>query len=168
MTRNKFGLNVIPASIKFTQCQTVQRNALKNSPNEAIKDLWKLTNNHTNVQYDMYNSTKEVLKDFRSRQENKLQSQLVCQGSFFSHATNFSLSQFNSLWSSAQSKLPKNIFNFTVRYINNCLPTQKNLAKWGIISSPDCSSACVLKPSCMLWPAANLILNVLLGDMTLS
>ena len=139
LTRNKFGLNVIPASIKFTQCQTVQRNALKNSPNEAIKDLWKLTNNHTNVQYDMYNSTKEVLKDFRSRQENKLQSQLVCQGSFFSHATNFSLSQFNSLWSSAQSKLPKNIFNFTIRYTNNCLPTRKNLAKWGIISSPDCS-----------------------------
>ena len=54
LTRNKFGLNVIPPSIKFTQCQTVQRNALKNSPNEVIKDLWKLTNNHTNVQYDMY------------------------------------------------------------------------------------------------------------------
>ena len=139
LTRNKFGLNVMPASVKFTQCQTVQRNALKNSPNEAIKDLWKLTNNHINVQYDMYNSTKEVLKDFRSRQENKLQSQLVCQGLFFSHATNFSLSQFNSLWSSAQSKLPKNIFNFTIRYINNCLPTRKNLTKWGIISSPDCS-----------------------------
>ena len=78
LTRNKFGLNIIPASIKFTQCQTVQRNAFKTSPNEAIKEHWKLTNNHTNVQYDIYKSTKEVLKDFRSRQENKLQSQLVC------------------------------------------------------------------------------------------
>ena len=112
---------------------------VKTSPNEAIKDLWKLTNSHTNVQYDVYNSTKEVLKDVRSRHENKLQSQLVCQGSFFSHATNFSLAQFNSLWSSAQSKLPKNIFNFTIRYMNNCLPTRKNLTKWGIISCPDCS-----------------------------
>ena len=107
LTRNKFGLNIIPASIKFKQCQTVQRNALKNSPNDAIKKLWKLTNNHTNIHYDTYNSTKEVLKEFRSSQENKLQSQLICQGSFFSHATKFSLSQFNTLWSAAQSKLPK-------------------------------------------------------------
>ena len=33
----------------------------------------------------------------------------------------------------------KNIFNFTVRYINNTLPTQSNLSKWGISSSSDCS-----------------------------
>ena len=39
----------------------------------------------------------------------------------------------------AQSKLPKNIFNFTIRYINNTLPTLKNLAKWGISSSQECS-----------------------------
>ena len=115
--------------MKFTQCQTVQRNALKTSPNEAIKELWKLTNNHANVQYDIYKSTKEVLKDFRSRQENKLQSQLVCQRSFFSHATKFSVPHFNTLWSAAQSKLPKNIFNFTIRYMNNCLPTRKKLTK---------------------------------------
>ena len=44
-TRNKFGLNIILASMKFTQWQTVQRNALETSPNEAIKELWKLTNN---------------------------------------------------------------------------------------------------------------------------
>ena len=33
--------------------------------------------------------------------------------------------------------MPKNIFNFTVRYINNTLPTQSNLTKWGISSSSD-------------------------------
>ena len=38
-----------------------------------------------------------------------------------------------------QSKLPKNIFNFTIRFINNSLPTRKNLHKWRIISSPECS-----------------------------
>ena len=31
----------------------------------------------------------------------------------------------------------KNIFIFTVRYINNTLPIQSNLAKWGISSSSD-------------------------------
>ncbi|CAB4034966.1 Retrovirus-related Pol poly from type-1 retrotransposable element R2 [Paramuricea clavata] len=37
------------------------------------------------------------------------------------------------------SKLPKNIFNFTIRYINNTLPTRKNLSKWGLSSTSDCS-----------------------------
>ena len=55
------------------------------------------------------------------------------------HATKFSLSQFNTLWSAVQSKLPKNIFNFTIRYINNTLPTRKNLVKWNLVSSLECS-----------------------------
>ena len=52
---------------------------------------------------------------------------------------NNSTSTFNSLWSSVQSKLPKNIFNFTIRYINNTLPTRKNLQKWGISPTSECS-----------------------------
>ena len=52
---------------------------------------------------------------------------------------NNSLPQFNKVWSLAQCKLPKNIYNFTIRYINNTLPTRKNLVKWGISSSSDCS-----------------------------
>ena len=35
----------------------------------------------------------------------------------------------NSIWSEAQSHLPKNIYNFTIRYINNSLPTCKNMAR---------------------------------------
>ncbi len=45
----------------------------------------------------------------------------------------------NTIWPTCKSKLPKNIFNFTIRYINNSLPTRKNLNKWGISSSPECS-----------------------------
>ncbi|CAB4032436.1 Hypothetical predicted protein [Paramuricea clavata] len=30
-------------------------------------------------------------------------------------------------------------FNFTIRYINNTLPTRKNLLKWGLSSTSDCS-----------------------------
>ena len=123
-TRDKFGQNIYPPSVKFTQCQTVLRTALKSSPNESINELWKSTNNHTNIQYDVYQSTKQVLKDFRSTHEDKLQNQLTCQGSFFSNVTKFSLSQLNKAWYTAQSKLPKNIYNFTIRYINNSLPTR--------------------------------------------
>ncbi len=139
LTSNKFGLNIIPTSIKFTQCQTVLRNALKTSPNDSIKELWKSTNNYTNIQYDSYQSTKEVLKNFHSAQEDKLMDRLTCQGSFFSNISKFSLSNLNRIWSISQSKLPKNIFNFTVRYINNTLPTRTNLNRWGISSSSDCS-----------------------------
>ena len=139
LTCSKFGQSIYPPSVKFIQCQTVLRQALKLSPNESINELWKSTNTHTNIQYDVYNSTKEVLKDFRSEHEEKLQNQLTCQGSFFSSVTKFSLSKLNKMWSTAQSKLPKNIFNFTIRYINNSLPTGKNLNRWGISSSPGCT-----------------------------
>ncbi|CAB3990441.1 Hypothetical predicted protein [Paramuricea clavata] len=82
LTSNKFGLNIYPPSIKFAQCQTVACNALKTSPNHSIKDLWKATTESKNTQYDVYTSTKEVLKTFTSGQEDKLQNHLILQGSY--------------------------------------------------------------------------------------
>ena len=78
-------------------------------------------------------------KSFRDNQENKLTNQLTSQGSFFTSISKFSLPQINTIWSTCQSKLPKNIFNFTIRYINNSLPTRRNLQKWGLRSSSECS-----------------------------
>jgi len=145
---NKYGQNILPPSIKFTQCQSVTRKTLKNSPNDSIKQLWKTTSTHTNLQYDVYKSTKEVTKDFHAIHEEKLQNQLLYQGSFFSSIVKLSLPKLNSIWSTVQSKLPKNIFNFTIRYINNTLPTRKNLAKWGLSPSSDCSLC--LQPESLL------------------
>ena len=34
LTNRKFGLSIYPPSVKFVQCQTVLRKALKSSPNE--------------------------------------------------------------------------------------------------------------------------------------
>ena len=56
---------------------------------------------------------------------NKLQNQLTSQGSFFCSVTKFAL--------------PRYICNFTIRYINNSLPTRKNLNRWAISSNSDCS-----------------------------
>ena len=114
-------------------------NVSKTSPNVAINELWKSTSNSKNIQYDIYHSTKQVLKDFLSGQEDRLHNQLTCQGSFFTNITKFSLSQLTKLWSTCQSNLPKNIFNFTVRYINNSLPTRQNLARWAISTTSDCT-----------------------------
>ena len=72
----------------------------------------------------------------------------MVQGFFFSNVIKFSLKKLNSLWSKSQSNLPKNIYNFTIRYINNSLPTRRNLTKWRIISNSDCSFC--LKPETLL------------------
>ena len=49
------------------------------------------------------------------------------------------MSSINSTSSEAQSHLPKNIYNFTIRYIINSLSTRKNMARLGLSQSPDCS-----------------------------
>ena len=75
--------------------QTVLRNSLKESRNDSLKDLWKSSSSHINIQYDVFKSTKEVLKDFRSNQEDKLQHHLTSQGSFFTNVIKHSLSSVN-------------------------------------------------------------------------
>ena len=54
----------------------------------------------------------------------------------------------NSLWSSVQSSIPRNIFNFTARYLNNSLTTRRNLAKWNLSQNDDCSFC--LRPESLL------------------
>ena len=139
LPRNKFGLNVILLSTKFTQFQTVSRSSLKTSMNEDINKLWSITSTNKNIQYGMYKNTKDVLKAFRNDNEQRLQNHLILQGSFFSNVIKNSTSSFNSLWPSAQSRLPKSVFNFMVRYIINSLPTRKNMVRWGLSSSADYS-----------------------------
>ena len=145
---NKFGLNICPPSVKFSECQTVLCIALKSSPNADIRGLWKDTSNGPNLQYDAYRNTKDVLKSFRCKQEEKLNDYLVSQGSFFSAVKSQAHPKLNSMWSSAQGHLRKNIFNFTIKYMNNTLLTKINLCKWGLSSTSDCSFC--LKPESLL------------------
>ena len=49
------------------------QNALTNSPNAEINKLWRTTRTNQNIQYDVYSTTKEVIKAFSRNQENKLQ-----------------------------------------------------------------------------------------------
>ena len=127
--KNQFGLNLQLPSFKFIQRQTVLRNSLQSSQHDAITSLMKSTSQRMNVQYDSYKNTKHVLKKVRDEHTEKLQSQLPSQGFIITFLLNHSLNQLNSLWYSAQSSLPKNIFNFTVRYLNNTLANRTNLHK---------------------------------------
>ena len=69
----------------------------------------------------------------------KLQNDFISQGWFLSIISQQPILKLTSVWSSIQRILPKNIFNFTVKYINNTLPTRCNLHKWGLSPTSDCS-----------------------------
>ena len=139
LSKNQFGLNMILPSMKFSQCQTVFRNSLRSSPNDEIKSLWKSTSSGMNIQYDVYKNTKDVLKAVRSEHKHRLQTQLQSQGAILSFVLDHSLTVTKSIWTSVQSKMPKNIFNFTIRYLNNSLSTRNNLKKWNFAQSSECS-----------------------------
>ena len=55
----------------------------------------------------------------------------------------------SDLWSTVQSKLPENIFNFSIRHLNNILTNRVNLDKRKLPQSSDCS--CCLCPESLLY-----------------
>ena len=92
-----------------------------------------------NAQYDSYKNTKQILKAVRQQHTEKLRPQLTSQGFIISFLLEHSMKSLKALWSSAQSTLPKNIFNFSIRYLNNTLANRVNLYKWKLSQSSDCS-----------------------------
>ena len=79
-SNSKYGINLILPSAKFIQCQTVIRNVLKSSPNPDITSLWAAISNGTNIQYDQYKNTKQVLTALRKDHEDRITHELISQG----------------------------------------------------------------------------------------
>ena len=148
LPRKNFSLNLLLPSVKLQQCQTVLRNVLKSSSNDAVKSLLRSTSFGMNIQYDTYRNTTHVLKAVRQNHTDKFRSNLTSQGFIITFIPNHSLKAVNSLWSSAQSKLPKNISKFAVRYLTNTLATRKNLTLWNPPKTSNCS--CCLQPESLL------------------
>ena len=111
---------------------------MKNSPNADIRAIYEDTNKGTNVQYDTFQSTRNVIKSIRKTKEDRVVQELKSQGLTLSFLLTDVLSSTIKLWSIAQSALPRNIFNFTVRYLNNSLPTRKNMVTWGQSNDSSC------------------------------
>ena len=42
-------------------------------------------------------------------------------------------------WSIVQQNMPRNIKNFSIKYLNNALPPRKNLCRWAISPLSNCS-----------------------------
>ena len=139
LQNSKYGINLILPSTKFIQCQTVIRNALKSSPNPDISSLWAATSNGTNIQYDQYRNTKQVLTAIRKDHEDRINHELTSQGLIMSSILRLSNEKVRGLWTNVQQNMPRNILNFMIKYLNNTLPTKKNLHKWSLSDSPSCS-----------------------------
>ena len=69
LQKSKYGINLILPSTKFTQCQTVIRNVLKASPNLDINAMWAATSSGSNLNYDQYKNTKQVLPAIKKDHE---------------------------------------------------------------------------------------------------
>ena len=139
ISKSNYGLNLILPSTKFIQCQYIIRSALKTSPNSDIKSLWLDSDNFTNIQYDQYRNTKQVLKSIQTHHHHRITSILTSQGLVISSILKYGSKTTTKLWSSVQQGMTKTIFNFTLKYLNNTLATRKNLSKWSIAQSSACS-----------------------------
>ena len=81
-----------------------------------------------------------TIKSKRKTKEDRVVQELKSQGLTLSFLLTDVLSSTIKLWSIAQSALPRNIFNFTVRYLNNSLLIRKNVVTWGQSKDSSCSA----------------------------
>ena len=81
LSHKNFGLALQLPSFKFQQCQTALRSSLKQSRDKTVNRLWKSTNCGTNIQYDVYQNTKQILSAIRSDHTERFQSKLPSKAS---------------------------------------------------------------------------------------
>ena len=98
LSKSKFGLNIIPISTKFTECQATIRNCLKNSVNDDIRHIHEATSYDTNVQYDKYKTTREVLKDMRAATTDHITTKQTSQGFIIRAIWDAVMPAYKGLW----------------------------------------------------------------------
>ena len=138
LSKSKYGFSLVLPSTKFAQCQVVFRHALK-SPNNDINALWFRTCSGCNIQYDQYRNTKPVLSAIQNDNEDRIHHELKSQGFVISSILLQGSKYTRKFWTKVHHNLPKNIFNFIIKYINNTLATKKNLCKWSLSPISACS-----------------------------
>ena len=140
LSKKKCGLGFVNVSGRFVQCQNTIRSCLKNSQNSDLRKIYEKTHTNTNLQYDQFNSTREVIKNIRAGKEQHIGNELTTQALVVKSIWKHSNKASSVLWSKVITQLPKNIYNFCIRYVNNTLANNTNLHKWGKAPSPLCSA----------------------------
>ena len=130
LSKSKFGLNIVDVSMKFTQCQTIIRRKLSNAESEDTPLIYQLIREKSNINCDHFITSKNVIKDLRERKQEHITRDLTTQSLAVKALWQESFAKNVKTWNTALNKLPKNIYNFTQRYLNNTLPTLKNICRW--------------------------------------
>ena len=161
-------MNLVIPSTKFIQCQTIIRNALKSSPDADIRSLWKDSNTSTNIQYDQYRNAKHVLKSIQTQHHHRITEELTSQGLVITSILKYASLSTTSLWSTVQKNMPKNIFNFTLKYLSDSLATRKTSLNGASHNHRHALSVFSLRLCSILFQVVNPILNKVgtLGGMT--
>ena len=66
-------------STRFTQCQTAIRNNLRKSSNNDVVRIYYDTNWDTNLQYNQFKSTKEVITHNQKNKEDRITTVFTTQ-----------------------------------------------------------------------------------------
>ena len=132
--------NIIDISTKHTQCQIILRNKLKNSKCCDIRFAHNETSKDTNIQYDRYLSAKEALKEIWKDKIGNMVTNVTSQSLVIKAMWEEAFTENVKHWQLTISSLPKNIYNFTTRYLNNTLPTLKNMSLWKKTTNSLCSA----------------------------
>ena len=138
LSKDKFGLNIITFSTKFLQSQTSIPKCLQNSKNHDIREIHQLTSYESNIQIDQFSSARQAIKSIRDNKVDKICTQLTSQGSVITSVWENLLVRTKSNWFSVRDKMSSNICNFVNRYLNNSLPTLKNMLLRGTSNSISC------------------------------
>ena len=125
---------MILPSTRHTQRQVTFRSNLRKSSNHNVHEIHKPTRN-INIQYDQFYSTREALKHIRSSDVSCIMEKLTTQSLVVKSIWEFVDGRFINQLSNVISHLPRNIFSFSIRYLNNTLANGANAIKWGITNS---------------------------------
>ena len=87
--------------------------------NDNVKLICHDSNISSNIQYSSYKSCKDVLKDIRVRKINSMLTNLSSQSPIVKSLWNKSFNENIKHWYTSFQNLPKNIYNFSTRYIKN-------------------------------------------------
>ena len=137
LSQKQYGLNLVFISSKASQCRTTFRNCIKNSQNFDIRTIHDETKN-TNVQFDTYTTTRDVINAIRNDNLSDILT-LTTQKLVINAMWEYADRGLNKFWTKMLERLPKGIYSFAIRYLNNTLPNASNTFKWKVSQSKSCS-----------------------------
>ena len=142
--QNKCGMNIPSLKNRFERLTLSKRAALKNSPNENIRQLWADTSirnvNSDSLLINNSSSSKASKTLAKSQKEEAVLhlTGLPYQGKSIKILTENLPKNIIADWTKITYFLPGFLFNFTLKALQSQLPTLANLVRWGRASSNLC------------------------------